>query len=160
MTSQLHATEFHPADTAADTQRNKPLVLVINDTQEILELFREILEEEGFEVVLSAFGIKEVDDIREVNPDLVILDFLVGGEAQGWQLLQKIRMTRDMQELPLIVCTAALQLARELEGHLTAKNVGLVLKPFDIDDLVNEVRRMLSPESSPETLDATTPVKS
>lgn len=121
----------------------KKRILVVNDTQEILELFRDILEEEGFEVVLTSFGIKELDDIRQVQPDLLILDLLFGGDAQGWQLLQKVRMTRDMQDLPVIVCTAAIQLVKELEGHLTAKNVGVVLKPFDIDDLVGEVHRAI-----------------
>ena len=124
----------------------KPRVLLINDTQEILELFREILEEEGFEVVLSSFNIQEVKDVEEIAPDLVILDFLVGGEAQGWQLLQKLRMNRATQTLPILVCTAAIQLARELEGHLKAKNVGLVLKPFDIDDLVSAVHIAMQPD--------------
>lgn len=131
---------------SVDGKNIKPRVLVINDTQEILELFREILEEEGFEVILSSFNIQEVDDIREIAPDLVILDFLVGGEAQGWQLLQKLRMTRATETLPIVVCTAAIQLARELEGHLKAKNVGLVLKPFDIDDLVSAVQIAMQPD--------------
>lgn len=126
-------------------KRDRPLALVVNDTQEILELFREILEEEGFDVVLSSFGVQEVADVQKINPDLIILDFLVGGEAQGWQLLQKLRMTRATENLPIIVCTAAIQLARELEGHLKAKNVGLVLKPFDIDDLVRAVETAMQP---------------
>jgi len=125
--------------------RDKPLVLVVNDTQEILELFREILEEEGFDVILSSFGVQEVQDVQSIDPDLVILDFLIGGEAQGWQLLQKLRMTRETENLPIVVCTAAVQLVRELQGHLTAKNVGLVLKPFDIDDLVTAVHAAMQP---------------
>lgn len=136
----------HPGALQTDAREpsaGKTRVLVVNDTQEILELFREILEEEGYEVVLSSFGVQELTDIRKVKPDLIILDFLFGGEPHGWQLLQKIRMTRDLKNLPVIVCTAAIQMAKELEGHLTAKNVGLVLKPFDIDDLVEEVRRAL-----------------
>ena len=136
--SQEHGTgRAGASDTAIRTDKTR--VLVVNDTQEILDLFRDILEDEGYEVVLSSFGFKELDDIREINPDLVILDFLFGGEPHGWQLLQKIRMTRDMKDLPIIVCTAAFKMAQELEGHLKSKNVGLVLKPFDIDDLLAEV---------------------
>lgn len=136
--SQEHDTgRAGASDTAIRTDKTR--VLVVNDTQEILDLFRDILEDEGYDVVLSSFGFKELDDIREINPDLVILDFLFGGEPHGWQLLQKIRMTRDMKDLPIIVCTAALKMAQELEGHLKSKNVGLVLKPFDIDDLLVEV---------------------
>lgn len=125
--------------------RDKPLVLVVNDTQEILELFREILEDEGFDVILSSFGIQEVAEVQEIDPDLIILDFLIGGEALGWQMLQKLRMTRETEKLPVVVCTAALQLVKELEGHLTSKNVGLVLKPFDIDDLLRAVHTAMQP---------------
>jgi len=42
-----------------------------------------------------------------------------------------------------VVCTAAVKLVQELEGHLRAKGVGVILKPFDIDDLTSEVRRYL-----------------
>lgn len=119
--------------------RSAPLVMVVNDTQEILALFRDILTEEGYEVVLSSYAPQEMHEILAANPDLLILDLMIGGEAQGWQLLQKLRMTRETQKIPVVVCTAAVQLAKELEGHLTKKNVGLVLKPFDIDDLLEAV---------------------
>ena len=125
---------------SARGRRERPLALVINDTQEILDLFDEILQEEGFDTRLSSFGIKEIDEIRDIDPDLIILDFLIGGEEQGWQLLQKLKMTRETQDIPVIVCSGAVKLLQELEGHLAAKNVGVVVKPFDIDDLLNEVR--------------------
>jgi DNA-binding response OmpR family regulator len=131
-----------------------PHVLVINDTQEILELFRDILEEEGFQVSLYSHTFRDIDEIAEIRPDLVILDFLIGGEAQGWQLLQKMKMSRKTDRLPIIVCTAAVQMARELEGHLTAKGVALVLKPFDIDDLLEAVRLAVS--QSPRLADPAT----
>ena len=121
-----------------------PHILVINDTQEILELFRDILEEEGFEVSLYSRAFRDIDEIARLRPDLVILDFLIGDEAQGWQLLQKMKMSRRTDRIPVIVCTAAVQMARELEGHLTAKGVGLVLKPFDIDDLLTAVRAAIA----------------
>lgn len=121
-------------------KRERPLALVINDTQEILDLFAEILQDEGFDTRLSSFGIKEIDEIRDLDPDLIILDFLIGGEEQGWKLLQKLKMSRETQDIPVIVCSGAVKLLQELEGHLAAKNVGVVVKPFDIDDLLNEVR--------------------
>lgn len=53
-------------------------------------------------------------------------------------------MNRDTRDLPIIVCTGVIRLAKELEGHLAVKGVGLVLKPFDIDDLLIEVGKSLS----------------
>lgn len=122
-------------------------ILVVNDTQEILDLFRDILEEEGYRVSLYSYALQDIAEIEALKPDLVILDFVIGGEAHGWQLLQKMKMTRRTAEIPIIVCTAALQLARELDGHLRAKNVLVVLKPFDIDDLVEVVTTALNASS-------------
>jgi DNA-binding response OmpR family regulator len=133
----------HMSERNASVAR-KQRVMVVNDTQEILHLFQDVLEDEGFEVVLYSYAIRDLDEFRRVNPDLVILDFLMGGEAQGWQLLQKMKMSRLTENIPVIVCTAAIQMARELEGHLTTKNVGLVLKPFDIDDLLDAIRTALA----------------
>jgi DNA-binding response OmpR family regulator len=114
-------------------------VLVVNDTQEILDLFREILEEEGYRVSLYSFTIRDLAEIEAKQPDLIILDFMIGGEDYGWQLLQKLKMNRATAKIPVIVCTAAVQLVRQFEGHLKEKAVGVVIKPFDIDDLVREI---------------------
>ena len=127
----------------------KQHILVINDTQEILDLFREILEEEGYRTSLYSSGFSDIQQIAEMAPDLVILDLMIGGESQGWQMLQKMKMSRKTADIPVVVCTAAVSLARDLEGHLRAKNVGLVLKPFDIDELVCEVQKFLDPVSDP-----------
>lgn len=111
-------------------------VLVVNDTQEILQLFREILEDEGYRTTLLSYAPNELTSIEESGPDLIILDLMIQGEADGWNLLQKLRMNRPTSHIPVLVCTAAVQLVRELEGHLAVKNVRVLLKPFDIDDLL------------------------
>ncbi len=118
-------------------------IMVINDTQEILELFQDLLTDEGYEVVLYSYGIKDLDDVERVKPDLIILDHIIGGEAVGWQMLQKLKMKRSTAKIPIIVCTAAVNAVSEMEGYLKAKNIGVVLKPFDIDDLLIAVRRAL-----------------
>lgn len=117
-------------------------IMVVNDTQEILDLFREILEEEGYCVSLYTYTFRDLDDILRQQPDLIILDFIINGEDHGWQFLQKMKMNRQTAKIPVIVCTAALGLVRQLEGHLKEKNVGIVVKPFDIDDLLREIDAM------------------
>ena len=43
----------------------------------------------------------------------------------------------------MIVCTAAVKAIQEMEGYMKSKNVGLVLKPFDIDDLLRAINLAL-----------------
>ena len=119
--------------------RDRRVILAVNDSHEILELFRDILEDEGYDVRLYSYAFQDLAEIKSLAPDLIILDFMIGGEDHGWQLLQKIKLDRETFEIPVIVCTAALKLVRELEGHLRSKNVGVIVKPFDIDDLVRQV---------------------
>ena len=119
--------------------RRQRHILVVNDTVEILELFREILEEEGYQVSLYSYAFRDLAEIKQERPDLIILDFIIGGEDHGWQLLQKLKMDHATATIPVIICTAAVKLVRELEGHLKEKGVSVVLKPFDIDDLLREV---------------------
>jgi CheY-like chemotaxis protein len=120
-------------------------VLVVNDTQEILELFEEILGEMGLEATLMSFAPRELAQIRDLKPDLIILDFVFGErEALGWQLLQKLRMDRSLERVPVVVCTAALKMVSDLEGYLTEQGVVVVLKPFNVDQLEEAVRSALA----------------
>jgi DNA-binding response OmpR family regulator len=131
---------------SSDSRANiahKTHIVVVNDTQEILELFREILEEEGFKVSLYSYAFSDIEQIVKLQPDLVLLDFMISGEDLGWQMLQKMKMDRRTAGVPVVVCSAAKRLLDELDGHLESKGVGVVLKPFDIDELVEEIRTTL-----------------
>lgn len=118
-------------------------ILVVNDTQEILDLFCIILEEAGYRVTPIGFAIEDLRRITDVAPDLVILDLVFDREYVGWQTLQKMKMTRETAAIPVIVCTAEVRKAQEIQGYLAEKRVGLLLKPFDIDELLAMVDRQL-----------------
>ena len=118
-------------------------ILVVNDTQEILELFRMILEGEGYEVILSGFPIQQIHDVEVINPDLIILDFVFGDQKVGWQMLQMLKMQHSTESIPIIVCTAALAMVREQEGYLVSQGVHVIFKPFDIDHLITSVKQLL-----------------
>lgn len=123
-------------------------IMVINDTQQVMELLREILVEEGYEVVLYAFGNDDLGEVERVAPDMIIIDYMFGEEKFGWQMVQKLKLRRTTALIPIIVCTAATKSVREIEGHLLSQGIGLVHKPFNIDALLSEVRRMLDTRDS------------
>jgi CheY-like chemotaxis protein len=127
-------------------------VMVFNDSKEILSLFEDILSDEGYEVTLGSFGVDDLPEIERVKPDLLVLDYVVGRERSGWQLLQKLKMRRSTANIPCVICTTAIKLAQDLEGYLTTKGVSVVLKPFDIEDLIVGIDKALKFKNSAVSL--------
>jgi DNA-binding response OmpR family regulator len=120
-------------------------ILVINDEQELLDLFRALLEEEGHEVFLFSSAFEDIRKVEQVKPDLIILDILLGSQQNtGWTILQNLKFVRTTASIPIIICTAALREVEEQQGYLTNKGVSVVFKPFDIDDLLNAVEKALA----------------
>jgi DNA-binding NtrC family response regulator len=120
-------------------------IMVVNDTSDILELFREILTDEGYEVITHSFEIHTLEPVEAVMPDLVIVDQIFGEEKPGWQLIQLLRMTRRTENIPIVVCSGALKQVQELESHLKNMQIEVVAKPFRINDLLGAVERALDP---------------
>jgi CheY-like chemotaxis protein len=141
-------SEGKDGGTARDVGRKR--ILVINDTKEILELFRDLLENEmGHDVTLMSYAPDELAQVVEAQPDLVILDFVIGDrEAVGWQLLQKLRMHPATARIPVVACTAAVQLVRESQGYLLQQGVEVVLKPFTLEQLEHAVHGALRLDGS------------
>jgi len=131
--------------SAKSTVTDRKRIVVINDTKEILELFRDVLEGElGHEVILMSFAPDELSRIVDSDPDLLIIDFVIGDrEMEGWQLLQKMRMHRATAGIPIVACTAAVKQVRESEAYLLEQGIEVVLKPFTIEQLESAVQRAL-----------------
>lgn len=122
----------------------KKHVVVVNDTEEILELFEEIITGLGHRVTKLGYAPTDGREIAELKPDLCIIDFVLGGrEFEGWQLIQKLRMMPATEKLPIVACTGAVREVREMEGKLAEKNVRILYKPFGASDLERQVNEAL-----------------
>lgn len=127
-----------------DSHQRPQHILVVNDTEEILDLFRDIVEGLGHRMTAWSFSPDDLAKVTEIEPDLVILDLMLGPtELQGWALLQKLRMSRPTENIPVIVCTAATNWVREQEGWLAANAVKVVLKPFKVPHLEHAIGQAL-----------------
>ena len=130
----------------------RPHVLVLDEEPVIAELMRELLEDEGFRVSTRSETLPNPDEIRGLQPSLIVLDYLRPGQTTGWPQLQRLRLDRNTCAIPVVLCTAATCQVKALESDLAALNVAVVLKPFDIDELLAVVwGALLAPHSQPRT---------
>lgn len=122
----------------------KTRIMVINDDQDILDLYQTLLNDEGYDVITSKLAFEHPAAVELLRPDLVMLDLKFGTQLEGWKMMQKLRLYRPTASLPIIVCTAAVREAREQEDHLRSEGIGIVYKPFSIDHLLLAVRQTLA----------------
>jgi CheY-like chemotaxis protein len=118
-------------------------ILVIDDTQELLDLYQLILEAEGFDVQVSLSPFENLADIERLKFDLIILDYRLSGSVNEEPFLQRLKSYPPTASLPVVISTADEKAMREQETALKEQGVRVILKPFDIDDLVRTLHQAL-----------------
>jgi two-component system, OmpR family, alkaline phosphatase synthesis response regulator PhoP len=116
-------------------------ILVVDDEENILELIRFNLENNGYEVITAANGIDAVKLAKSENPQLVLLDLMLPG-MDGYDVCKEIRMDKSLAGIPIIMITA--------KGEELDKILGLELgaddyitKPFSIREMLARVKAVL-----------------
>jgi len=130
-----------------------PCVLVINDFQTTLNLYADLLESDNYELELSNYEFEGLEMLERLMPALIVLDFQVDqpNRTRGWQLLDKIKLSRKLSSLPIILCTPSMADVREQEHYLQDQGLVIFYKPFNLDKLVQKVQQILDvPRSEKE----------
>jgi CheY-like chemotaxis protein len=114
-------------------------ILAINQSPEVLELFKALLEDEGYRITVRPVVDKDLAAIQALAPDLIVLDYMWDDEDSGWSFLQLLKMHPATQAIPVIVCTGAVDRVEALKPHLDRMGVRVVLKPFNLEDLLDAI---------------------
>lgn len=83
----------------------KPIIMAVDDNENVLELIRETLEGEEFTVVTTTKGSEAVDLALKTIPDLILLD-LVMPDVDGMKVLKSLRKRVEFSETPIVFLTA------------------------------------------------------
>lgn len=128
---------------------SSPKVLVIEDAFPTRRLVELSLSYEGFEIMQREDGPSGLDAALTLIPDLIVLDIALPG-MDGWEILRHIRADPTTEHIPVIVITAHdTAETRTKADHSHAD--GFVGKPFDLDQLRNEVNRLIGNRQSHNT---------
>jgi DNA-binding response OmpR family regulator len=127
-------------------QQTKKIVYV-EDELEMIDLVKLILNRKGYDVIGAAGGREGLDMIREVLPDLVLLDLMMP-DIEGWEVYQQMRADDATKHIPVIIITAKAQNIDKVLGLHIAKVNDYISKPFSPQDLVTSVEKVF--ESIPQ----------
>jgi len=124
-----------------------PRILIVEDEEALTLLLRYNLEAAGYEVEAVARGDEADVRLKESEPDLVILDWMLPG-LSGIELCRRLRSRPDSRQLPIIMLTARGEESERVRGLSTGAD-DYIVKPFSIPELLARVAALLR-RASPE----------
>ena len=119
-------------------------IVIVNDDRTYLELMQEFLREHNLEV--TAFEEPDVTlaRIKTQRPDLLIIDLIFGKEPNGWLILQHMRTDDHMHDIPVLMCSAAVEQMRARIDEFNGTRVTFLEKPFDLSVMLDTIIKLLS----------------
>ena len=117
-------------------------VIVVEDEPHLAKLLKQFLALEGFDARVASNRQEIVAEFRRPpRPDLVLLDVVLP-DADGFDILYKMRQHPQLRSVPTIMLTAKATREAVLKGLLGGAD-GYITKPFEVDVLVKAVRAVL-----------------
>jgi len=121
----------------------KKSILVIDDSKLILYALERLLEnaDKDYDIHEADSGKKALDFLEKNKPDIILLDLMMPGMS-GVEFFKKIKNDEKTKDIPVLILTADTDALR-WENELKACDK-FMIKPFDNDELVGEVKKLLN----------------
>jgi len=122
-------------------------IVIVEDEEKLARFIEMELSCEGYQVTVANDGLSGLTQIRGINPDLVILDWLMPGMT-GVEVCRRLRQTGS--KIPVILLTAKDDVSDRVAG-LDAGADDYLVKPFSIEELLARIRAHLRRTQVDET---------
>lgn len=116
-------------------------VLIADDETNLLISLEYLLQRQGYDVSLARDGDQTMEQIRQQQPDLVILDAMLPGQS-GFEVCQQVRADPALRHIRIVMLSARARETDVAKGKALGADAYIV-KPFSTGDLVNQVRLLL-----------------
>lgn len=123
-------------------------IVVVDDDQDIRDSLQAILEGNQFIVTTAANKIEGMKTIRDINPDLAILDVMMDTWEDGFEMARELKKDPDFKEMPILMLTGVKQ-RTGIDFKSTAGDPdwcpvdAFLNKPVEPDTLIAEIEKLL-----------------
>jgi two-component system, cell cycle response regulator DivK len=118
-------------------------VLLVEDNEDNLVVYRTILEHVGYNVLEARDGEEGVSRARQEQPDLILMDISIP-KIDGWEATQRLKADPATRNIPIIALTAH-ALEEDRQKAAQAGCDGYLAKPVEPRRVVQEVERFVGP---------------
>jgi DNA-binding response OmpR family regulator len=130
----------------------RPHILIVEDEDNIALALTTVLGREGWRLTRCADGAAALGAIRAGRPDLVLLDVMLPA-VSGYEICQQIRLDAGLAGTRVLMMTARGNAVERRKGLALGAD-GFIAKPFDLRDLMGQVKRLLAEPAAGERGDA------
>ncbi|MGO9586172.1 MAG: response regulator transcription factor [Limisphaerales bacterium] len=120
-------------------------ILVVEDDPDQLEVVRFTLKNAGFAVGTATNGIDALKKAQTVSPDLIVMDVMMP-ELDGFAVCETLRGNPATASIPILMLTGLCSHISRLVAYESGAT-DYVIKPFDADQLVSKVEKLLDQSS-------------
>lgn len=117
-------------------------ILIVDDVEDNRDVYSQILEFEGFEVVIAESGEECLEQVSRARPALILLDLGLP-RLDGWEITRRLKGDPRTREIPIIVLTAHAE-RKALASAVEAGADSVLTKPCLPAVIVEEVKRRLA----------------
>ncbi|MBI2186649.1 MAG: response regulator [Acidobacteria bacterium] len=129
------------AEVHRDTDRDRLLVLIVEDQDDLRQLYVEHLTMSGFDVIEAANGADAIESTSVDQPDVVLMDLSLP-IVDGWEATRRLKADARTAHIPIVALTAH-DGSGELQRATSAGCDWFIPKPCPPDALITELRRVL-----------------
>ena len=140
------------AEQKDDTER-LPIILVVDDDQQNLELVQVYLEDIECETLAARDGLEALEIVARKKPDLILLDVMMP-KMSGFEVCRRLKSDPATRDIPVIMVTALNELA-DIERGVDSGTDDFLSKPVNRLELVTRVKSLLRVRHLKSELDRT-----
>ncbi len=118
------------------------MILIIEDNDDIRENTGELLELQGYKVLMAAEGSTGIRLAKEKKPDIVVCDIMMP-EMDGYKVFEALTQDSETRHIPFIFLTASAE-KKEVEAGIKMGAKGYIRKPFEADELFATIEKCLN----------------
>jgi DNA-binding response OmpR family regulator len=118
-----------------------PTILIVEDERDTVEMYRIVLEVEGYHVMVAYTLQGAIKQLEKKKPDLVLLDVALRGTS-GLDLCEMIRGDPELVDLPIVIISN-LDSPEDIKAGLDAGANAYLTKPISQDELLEAVQQNL-----------------
>ena len=124
-----------------------PKILIVDDEPGVVELIKNSLEKNDYEVVTASDGLEGVEKAWSKNPDLIILDIMMPNMSGG-DAVRELKSNSTTRNIPIIFLSAVVSKKEEMKNELSVKIENIyypaMAKPFEPLVLLAKIEELLN----------------